>query len=481
MRLIHFQNKVMFRIFIFFCSLNLMAQTQFNLTEDQAREEAELAINYIKKSHPDQYWSNNKNIWDSYEKKLLERTGSISIGDQYFDLAYLFSLAMDTHTQIYPDKITPGFASVYPLRFRTFSDGLYIIAADKQYENLVGKKIVSFGGKPAVEFMNLLANYVSADHFERKKTLAEFLLIMPETYKYFGLSSENGVKFELEDLQGNPSLVWIKHMENKSFSKVFYEDPNSFGILVPDEWKTVYDVFDVKTPLTRRSLRKKYWHTTILDEQGQQVEFIQINKNENEQEGEQQFDFILSVFQEIRKKDSLVDRIIIDLRYNLGGWIKNTAALPGLLYGSDFYKPGKTIVLIGRETVSAGTILAADIEQHNYAFYIGEATGSKPNMFLEHKQVDLPYSKFYAESATDVYIVTNQNDTRSFIAPDYTINEKFSDFISGEDIALKKALEVTPDEVRHSQNGLYRDELWQRPSQKIALKNNSVELKEVQN
>ena len=99
----------------------------------------------------------------------------------------------------------------------------------------------------------------------------------------------------------------------------------------------------------------------------------------------------------------------------------------------------KTVVLIGRETISAGTILAADIENKNYAYFIGEPTGSKPNMFLEHKQVDMPYSRFYAESSTDHYIVTNAQDDRRYLAPDYVVRERFTDFISGVDIFSSKS------------------------------------------
>ena len=68
---------------------------------------------------------------------------------------------------------------------------------------------------------------------------------------------------------------------------------------------------------------------------------------------------------------------------------------------------------MGRESVSAGTILAADIEMNTYAYFIGEPSGSKPNMFLDHRHIELPYSKFFAEFATDTYLVTKSKDSRA--------------------------------------------------------------------
>ena len=77
-------------------------------------------------------------------------------------MAYLFSLTTDTHTQIYPDLKTPGFSNVYPIRFRTFADGLYILSADHNYEQHIGKRVISFGEKDANEVMGMISNYVSA-------------------------------------------------------------------------------------------------------------------------------------------------------------------------------------------------------------------------------------------------------------------------------------------------------------------------------
>ena len=445
------------------------AQEPLVLTEAQARQEAELAISHIKNSHPDPYWKTDQAIWDAYERKLLARKGPVSIGQHYFDLAYLFSLATDTHTQIYPDIKTPGFYKVYPIRFRTFTDGLYVLAAAPAYESYIGKKVLSIGGMPAGELMQKLAHFVSADHMGRKRTLAEFLLIMPETYQYLGLMQGGRVPLELEDMAGKRVQAALATTEDKPFAQVFYGEPDSFGILVPDGWKTIYDTFGITPSVSRRHLRKKYWHTSLKQEGGELVEYLQINKNEDEAEGEKLYDFLLRTFQDIRKKDTLVSQIIVDLRYNLGGWISKTAALPGLLYGAGFHKPGKTVVLIGRESVSAGAILAGSIEMQNYSCFIGEPSGSKPNMFLDHKPVDLPYSRFYAESATERYTTTVEADKREYLAPDIEIRESFADFISGQDRALDKALQLTAEEVKAMQGGLFRGDLWKRPSQNGAV------------
>ena len=457
-------------LFLALCNLMFFSTSRVKnenfLTEKQAREEAEIVINTIKKMHPNPHWFKDETLWDDYVEKLLSRKGDVSIAQHYFDLAYLFSLVTDTHTQIYPDLQTRSFLSVYPIRFRSFSDGLYIISSNEDYKQFVGKRVISFGDMKADSIMNILADYVSADHPIRKKTLAEFLLVMPEMYEVFGLSSrDKKVKMVVEDLHGKRETTYLDKLEDKSFAKVFYEDPISFGIYIPDGWTSVFDVFGIEIPDSRADLRNNYWKKELQLPEGGTALLIQINSNSDNENGESQYDFILRTFQEIRASEYPIDRVIVDLRYDLGGWIRNTAALSGLLYGAGYNKLGKTVVLIGRECVSAGTILAADIEMSNNAYFIGEPSGSRPNMFLDHVQIDLPYSNFFAECATEKYISTTMDDSRRYLVPDLKIYESFEEFISGKDIALEKALSITTKEMEDYNDGYYSGELWKRSSQ----------------
>jgi hypothetical protein len=436
------------------------------LTEDQAREEIDIAVNHITSTHPDPFWYRDKAIWDEVVARLKEHQGPVSIGDHYFHLASIFSLTTDTHTQVYPAHESSGFEATYAVRFRSFADGLYILAADRPYEAWIGKRVASIGGMPTADVMTRLSRYVSADHPGRKKTLAEFLLIMPETYRFLGLANESGsVELLLEDPQGTMERALLDATSDDSFAKVHHDDPLSFGINMPDDWMNIYDVFGVEPPPSRRQLRNHYWYTYFPMPTGKQAAYMQINANSDNPEGEGQFDFILRAFQDIRARGGEVERFVLDLRYDLGGWINNTAALPRLLYGGGFARPGKTVVLIGRESVSAGSILAADIEMNTKVTFIGEPSGSKSNMFLYHERFELPYSKFYAESATEKDIVTSPDDHRRYLAPDIVVEESFSDFISGKDNALQAALEMTTKQAQSLHDGLYLGEGWQRASQ----------------
>ena len=105
----------------------------------------------------------------------------------------------------------------------------------------------------------------------------------------------------------------------------------------------------------------------------------------------------------------------------------------------------------------------------NYVYYIGEPSGSKPNMFLDHEPIELPYSKFFAECATETYTTTTAEDKRRYLVPDAKITESFRDFISGKDVVLEKALSLSDEEVTGYNNGFYRGELWKRSSQKEAI------------
>jgi hypothetical protein len=49
-------------------------------------------------------------------------------------------------------------------------------------------------------------------------------------------------------------------------------------------------------------------------------------------------------------------------------------------------------VVVGRHTLSAGMMLATEIEQNTHAFFVGEPTGSSPNFVGQDVGLRLPFS-----------------------------------------------------------------------------------------
>ena len=163
------------------------------------------------------------------------------------------------------------------------------------------------------------------------------------------------------------------------------------------------------------------------------------------------------------------ETLIIALRHDLGGQVDLSLPIAYLAGSSKVCCiPSHIVTLIGRETISAGSLLAGALEVSPRSVMIGEPTGGKPNVFIGHIGVELPYSQFKQEVSRILYTATDTSDRRLYVAPDIPIAESFEQVMTGGDAGLAAALQLTPQDV----SGFLplRDILtpWRRPSQEGA-------------
>ena len=118
------------------------------LTEAEARDEVQSIVERVMRIHPSPFRVTSKDAFYAEVATLLERTGEVTAAEQYFGIARLLSQVSDTHTQLHVTPETPGFDRTFPVRFRLFPDGLYVIAGNDAYRDLIGKRVVSIGGAP---------------------------------------------------------------------------------------------------------------------------------------------------------------------------------------------------------------------------------------------------------------------------------------------------------------------------------------------
>jgi len=131
-------------------------------------------------------------------------------------------------------------------------------------------------------------------------------------------------------------------------------------------------------------------------------------------------------------------------------------------------KPGGLGLLTGSETISAGSILVGEFERSSRPVTIGEPTGSRPNIFLNHTQIPLPHSGLFAEASTTTYTSTVASDQRLMIAPGILVPDKMADVLAGRDAALEAAIALTDEQSEsfYTRGRNYRS--WIRTSQDSA-------------
>ncbi len=437
------------------------------LTAEQAREEVNLIYARILGRHPEPFWHTPESEWREAYLRLISRTEPVSHETHYFELARFMALTFDTHVQIYPEADTPGFETSYPLRFRLFEEGVFITAADDPYRDWVGHQLVSVAGQPIDAVLTELEAVSFSDHAIRKRSWgAEYLLPHPATYRHFGWTESDGsVAIVLEPRGGSPITATLENPSGPSYDTVSRSGTNA-AFYWPAGWRTLHDLTDAEVPVSRSNLDANYWFTEIA---GGEIVYVQLNRPFNAENGETLFQFWLRLFQHIEDKSPAYRRMIFDVRYNLGGSISFSMPAAYMAHATSLCcQPGGQVLLIGRETISAGAVSVGSFEQVSRPVTIGEPTGSRPNIFFNHDQIPLPHSGLFAEASTSSHTSTVASDRRIMIAPDISIPDSIEDVLAGRDAALEAAIALTNDEAE----GFYtrgRDyHSWIRPSQDSA-------------
>lgn len=448
-----------------FLAAPLQAQERApTITAEQAREEVNAVYSRILGEHPDPFWHTDQATWREVYQQLLNRPGPVSVENHYFDLSRLMALTFDTHVQIYPEADTPGFQTSYPLRFREYEEGIYVTAADDPYRDWVGRKIVAIAGDPVDQVVSRLEAVAFSDHSLRKRSWAiEYLLPHPATYRYFGLMADDGmvaITFERDD--GTTFVDRLNEAPGESYDTISRSGTNA-AYYWPEGWRTLHDIATAQPPLSRSRLSSNYWFTEIADGE---IIYVQLNRPFNAEEGESLFDFWLRLFQQVSAKSPRYKRIILDVRYDLGGSISLSQPAPYIAQASYLCcQPGGIVILTGPETISAGSILVGAFERASRPVTIGQPTGSRANMFLNHTQIPLVHSGMFAEASTSTHTSTFVSDRRLMIAPDIYVPERIKDVLAGRDPALEAAIALTNEEAEsfYTRGRDYR--AWTRPSQ----------------
>jgi tetratricopeptide (TPR) repeat protein len=331
------------------------------------------------------------------------------------------------HTEALPPH-TLEFAQTLPVKFFLFKEGLYVIAADPKYQDLLGAQILSFGDASVDQAMAAVAPVVFRDNDMWLKSMAPNLLRYSALLKALNLVSDPlHVPLTLRDVEGRTRTVTIAADPTQPDIWNSYPYPNG--------WIGFSPAGAGPAPLYLKNMEAFYWFEYLPESRTVYFQYNRVLPDAKEP-----FDqFVARLFTFIEQHG--VDKLVIDLRWNNGG---NTYLLPPLinaLVGSTkIDREGSLFVIIGRRTFSAAGNAAAYIQRQTDAIFVGEPTGAKPNSLGDETYFTLPYSKLQA-SVADVYWESSwPQDFRKWIAPQIFAEPTFAAYRSSQDPAMDAIL-----------------------------------------
>jgi len=313
----------------------------------------------------------------------------------------------------------------YPLRLFLFSNGLFIIGAPEPYGNKVGGKIIQIGNASIAEAMDAVSSLIPHDNPMTIQLGLPSWLMRPEVLMALGIiKSMESPQIVIELANGsqqtiNPSpLTWDVYRE-WARGDAFGNGP-VFGL--PQLPKPLY---------LSHAFSDDYWFT-YLEESG--TLYIQYNRVQSG---------INTMVNEIREflEQQEVERVVLDLRLNPGG---NNTTYRGFLTllttDERINRPGHFFTIIGRQTFSAATNFATELDNLTHTIFVGEPTGGSPNLYGDVAPITLPNSKIQIFISARYWEKSTPEDERIWIEPDLPAPLSSDDFFNNVDPAMEAIL-----------------------------------------
>ena len=361
---------------------------------------------------------------DALQQALPELTSS----QVKIRILRLVAMVNDGHTRVPLESLGNR---IFPVRLHYFSDGLYVVSADKAYAAIVGGKVKKIGSLSVDEAYAAVRPLVSVDaeNEGRRKFLAVNFLVTPEILQAIGATKSPDVVDLAVDKDGRESTVALAAQPSSAFTE--YAWP-----MEPRTWVDAREHAGSKLPLWLQHPDMPYWHAFLDD---RKTLYVQYNQVQDEPGAEPISKYFPRLFREADAKR--IERLIIDVRLNGGGNNElNRPIWHALIKSERLDVKGKLWVIIGPKTFSAAMNFVDDMEANTNAIFAGEPTGETPNMWGDPVSIVLPNSGLVVRTSTLWWQMADPRDKRPFRAPDIPVGMKFNDYAKNVDPVLDAIL-----------------------------------------
>lgn len=416
-----FRLKILI-ILTILCSISIFAQhdTQDsgskNLTAQQWREDLRYFAEQMPKVHNNLFFKMSKKDFDAAVANLDKKIPNLERHEIVLELMRITAMVGDGHTRLRAEREF-GAKGAFPVKFYWFEDGLFVQSAAKEYENLVGGKVVKIGNEPVEKALEKAMELTAADNIMGKKAMSPIVFSVPEAADALGFSDRFDSLSVTVEKNGKTQTVAVK--SSGQLSDLFR---------TPESW---VDAQTGEMPLYLKQPENNYWYQYLPDKK---LFYVKYNAVQNK-EDESIADFFKKVYEFTEKNP--VEKFVIDMRNNDGG--NNSLNRPiylGLIK-SKLNEKGKAFAIIGRGTFSAAQNGVNKLEELTNITFVGEPTAAHPNHYGDARPITLPNSKLVVQASTLWWQDRDPRDNRPWTAPEIAAEMTFEDYKAGRDPALE--------------------------------------------
>lgn len=315
--------------------------------------------------------------------RMEKRAGTMSAVQFEVGLSQLGALADNAHSGL---RRVEAKARL-PLRMLWFPDGLIIARATGPASDLAGARVIKIEGRSPLSFFEGAKVLLGGSVAGRQHWLNDRIEAAGVLHALGLAKSPDSISMSLRLRDGRTVERTVPMLPVASVAAA----PEQARLWSPEpikgerEWKTALP--NERLPLYLQDADRPF-RTIPLP--GMKALYIQFRSNEDEA------GFPIAAFLDsVRKQiaSTKPTNLIVDLRFDVGGNILTTLefthALPGLV-------SGRTYLLVGPYTFSAGIISAASIKKHGgeRVTVVGDGIGDRLHFWSEGTIVELPNSRY---------------------------------------------------------------------------------------
>ena len=300
---------------------------------------------------------------------------------------------------------------IFPFRCYWFEEGIYITATAKAYEHLRLSKLIAINNVPIDDVVSRISLLIPEKTSSNIRHRTVQYIFDPFILHGLQISTDRKSVSYTIVTPGNDTLLVRPEAVNRQVEKCDCDDRSFFK--APD--KKIHSWF---TYIDSSSLIY-FRYSSCYDDSSVTV---------------QKLDSELTKCIEQKKPQKL----IIDLRYNSGGYSSLLDHFINYLANSKFGRRGRLYVLVDRGTFSAAVINANSLRELTYAKIVGEEAGGPLAFFAGVKYHKLPHTKLRLIYSTMYW--QSDRGKKGTLMPDVIIPETLANYMAGRDAALEYAI-----------------------------------------
>jgi hypothetical protein len=355
-----------------------------------------------------------KDDWLARAAELTRLIPSLTDAEIRTALMAIVASIGDPHTDVsWPPSIQ---FHVVPLNFYWFDDGIYVTGAAPQYQKMLGTKVVSVGTTRIDDAFRRLSMLVPHENDQwLKKRIPQFEL--PNADYLFG----TGLIPSIDKV--------VMATQSAAGGTVSYDMPTVLQKQMP----RMVTLPTAGPPLYRQHTDRNYWATLIDNDR---TLYFQYNSCMEDPKVPSK-DFFAQL--KPMMADRRVQRIVLDMRFNSGGFTSILSPWIEEIRQSRFNNKGRLYVIVGRATFSAAMEASNHLHDRTAATFVGEPTGAKPQFKLRRGDFSLP---FYGIRVSYANGTESANATGPTLIPDIQTGLTFNEYVNGVDPALNAILAI---------------------------------------